>query len=142
MWKISQMICIGVLASLSIVDIHFRKIPVDILALANLTVIIYQITAGQADLWLAAGGAGIGVLFLAISRVTHEGIGYGDSWAILILGIYLGIWGLVEVLAAAFFMLAVVSVICMVRKKRYRKFVIPFYPFLAAGYLLSLLTGV
>lgn len=139
MWKISQMICMGILVSLSIVDIHFRKIPVDILILANLAVVVYQLAIGKADIWLVAGGAGLGVLFLVFSRVTRESMGYGDSWAILILGIYLGIWDLIEVLAVSFFTLTIVSVICMVRKRRYRRSVIPFYPFLTVGYLFSLL---
>lgn len=141
MWKISQMICMGILVSLSIVDIHFRKIPVDILILANLAVVVYQLAIGKADIWLVAGGAGLGVLFLVFSRVTRESMGYGDSWAILILGIYLGIWDLIEVLAVSFFTLTIVSVICMVRKRRYRRSVIPFYPFLTVGYLFSLLAG-
>lgn len=141
MWKISQMICVGLLMSLSIVDIHFRKIPIDILILVNLAVVIYQFAIGKEDIWLMAGGAGLGVLFLIFSRVTRESMGYGDSWAILILGIYLGIWGLIEVLAVAFFTLAIASMICMVRKRRCRKSVIPFYPFLTVGYLFSLLAG-
>ena len=47
----------------------------------------------------------MGVLFLGFSWATRERMGYGDSWAILILGIFLGLWGLLEVLAAAFFFL-------------------------------------
>lgn len=141
MWKISQMICIGVLVSLSIVDIYFRKIPIDILILVNLAAVIYQFVIGKADIWLMAGGAGLGVLFLIFSRVTRESMGYGDSWAILILGIYLGIWELIEVLAVAFFTLTIASGVFMIRKRRYRKSGIPFYPFLTVGYLFSLLAG-
>lgn len=141
MWKISQMICMGVLVSLSIVDIYFRKIPIDILILVNLAAVIYQFVIGKADIWLMAGGAGLGVLFLIFSRVTRESMGYGDSWAILILGIYLGIWELIEVLAVALFTLAIASGVFMIRKRRYRKLGIPFYPFLTVGYLFSLLAG-
>ena len=31
MWEISQVFCMGILLSLSVIDIHFRRIPVDIL---------------------------------------------------------------------------------------------------------------
>ena len=41
-------------------------------------------------------GIGVGVLFLLVSKVTEEAIGYGDSVAIMILGGYLGFWKLWE----------------------------------------------
>ena len=105
MWEISQMICMGILLSLSVIDIHFRRIPADIL----------------------------------VSKVTREGFGYGDSWAILALGIYLGLWGVLDVLVGTFCFLAVAALVCLTAKKMSRKHTIPFIPFLAAGYLLSVL---
>lgn len=139
MWELSQMICMGILLSLSVIDIHFRKIPTDILVLASIAALAYQGMTGKADLWLAAGGAGVGILFLMVSIVTREGLGYGDSWAILVLGLYLGLWGVLDVLIVAFGLLAVASIICLTVKKMSRKHSIPFIPFLAAGYLISML---
>mgnify|MGYP000600478300 CR=1 FL=1 len=55
------------------------------------------------DLAGICAGIGVGVLFLLVSKVTEEAIGYGDSVAIMILGGYLGFWKVVGVLAAAFF---------------------------------------
>ena len=141
MWEISQVFCMGILLSLSVIDIHFRRIPVDILVMASIAALVYQGITRQADLWMAAGGAGVGILFLLVSKVTREGFGYGDSWAILALGIYLGLWGVLDVLAGTFCLLAAVSLICLTAKKMSRKHTIPFIPFLAAGYLLSVLTG-
>ena len=43
MWTLSQIIGMGMLSVLSIVDIQFRKVPVEILAAANLAVLVYQI---------------------------------------------------------------------------------------------------
>ena len=131
----------GILLSLSVIDIHFRRIPVDILVMASIAALVYQGITRQADLWMAAGGAGVGILFLLVSKVTREGFGYGDSWAILALGIYLGLWGVRDVLAGTFCLLAAASLICLTAKKMSRKHTIPFIPFLAAGYLLSVLTG-
>ena len=88
---------------------------------------------------MAAGGAGVGILFLLVSKVTREGFGYGDSWAILALGIYLGLWGVLDVLVGTFCFLAVAALVCLTAKKMSRKHTIPFIPFLAAGYLLSVL---
>ena len=141
MWEISQVFCMGILLSLSVIDIHFRRIPVDILVMASIAALVYQGITRQADLWMAAGGAGVGILFLLVSKVTREGFGYGDSWAILALGIYLGLWGVLDVLAVTFCLLAAASLICLTAKKMSRKHTIPFIPFLAAGYLLSVLTG-
>ena len=141
MWEISQVFCMGILLSLSVIDIRFRRIPVDILVMASIAALVYQGITRQADLWMAAGGAGVGILFLLVSKVTREGFGYGDSWAILALGIYLGLWGVLDVLAGTFCLLAAASLICLTAKKMSRKHTIPFIPFLAAGYLLSVLTG-
>ena len=46
-----------------------------------------------------------------------------------------------DVLAGTFCLLAAASLICLTAKKMSRKHTIPFIPFLAAGYLLSVLTG-
>ena len=57
MWEISQVFCMGILLSLSVIDIHFRRIPVDILVMASIAALVYQGITRQADLWMAAGGA-------------------------------------------------------------------------------------
>lgn len=57
----------------------------------------------------------MGVLFLLVSKVTEEAIGYGDSVAIMILGGYLGFWKVVGALAVAFFTSGVCSVILAFR---------------------------
>lgn len=141
MWSVSQWMVAGILVSLSVVDIHYRRIPVDMLVLMNAAVVLYQILVRRESILLVAGGAGVGVLFFLISRVTREGIGYGDSWAILILGIYLGLWGILEILAVTFLLLTVAAVFCLARKRMSRKKTIPFYPFLAAGYLVCIVAG-
>ncbi len=139
MWTVSRVVCMGILAGLSVIDIRTRRIPIWGLAVWSASVFCYQlfrILGGDGDILTVVGGAGIGVLFLFVSRVTREGIGYGDSWAVLILGGYLGMWGLIETLAGVFILLALCSVICMAVKRMSREVRLPFFPFLAAGYLL------
>ncbi len=65
-------------------------------------------------------------------------MGYGDSWGVVILGIYLGLWGLIEVLSVTFFMLALFAAVVLSKKKMSAKCGIPFYPFLTGGYLAML----
>lgn len=130
------MICMGVLMAAAVTDIRYRRIPVWILILGNVSAIIYQLLWHREDLLLLAGGVMVGGLFFLLSKVTEESIGYADSWGILCLGIYLGLWKLIEVLAGAFFLLALGAIIVLIRKKMKRKTALPFYPFLTAGYVL------
>lgn len=131
----------GILAWISVIDLRTRKIPVSLLMILNLLVLIRQIcrlSSGREDAVLIMGGMGVGAVFFLVSRVTKEGIGYGDSWMILILGIYLGVWGLLEVLSYACLLLAAASVVCLSVKKMSAGYTLPFVPFLAAGYLLQI----
>ena len=75
MWTLSYAIGMGILGSLSIIDIQFRRVPAEILGMANLAVIVYQIAFAREDLWLILGGAAVGVLFLGFSWATRERIG-------------------------------------------------------------------
>ena len=139
MWTVSRMVCMGLLAGLSLADIYKRRIPLKCLIIGSLLAVGYQIFIGRGDIIMILGGIGVGMSFLLISRITRESLGYGDSLAILILGIYLGLWELLMVLAGAFFLLAVFSVAGLTARKMSRKLSIPFFPFLSAGYLMSVL---
>lgn len=135
----------GFLAWVSVIDLRTRRIPVVLLIVWNLQAVIYrlyQVTGGREDAALFIGGIGVGAAFFLISRVTKEGIGYGDSWMILILGIYLGVWEILEVLAGTCLLLVVASVICLTAKRMSPSFAFPFAPFLAAGYLLHVICAV
>ena len=103
MWKISQMVCLGILAGMSVTDLLYRKVSGELLAAAGIGAVIFQIWYGKCNVWILGGGIAVGLCFLGISRLTGEGIGYGDSIMILLLGIYLGIWKLLIVLSGAFF---------------------------------------
>lgn len=140
MWTVSQIICLGSLAGLSVTDIYYRKVPGEILAMGVAGTFIYQLCCRSISLWILAGGIGVGVLFLLASRVTREGIGYGDSAAILILGAYMGLWELLKVLSGTFLLLFAASAAGLCTKKMSRKYALPMFPFLTAGYLLRLLT--
>ncbi len=135
MWPIDQIVCLGILSALSVLDIVRRRISAALLAVLGLGVLLYQGFTRQTDGWLILGGGLTGLGFLLFSRVTKEGLGYGDSLLILILGLYLGLWRLLGALTVTFFLLFLVDLPLLAIKKMSRKYSLPFYPFLAGGCL-------
>lgn len=141
MWKVADYICILLLFIVSVIDIRNREIPCYLLWIAAAASVIYHFAMCEQNIILILGGIIIGLCFLIISKVTREGLGYGDSYGILILGIYLGMWNLLTVLATSFFLLISVSIFFLWMRKMNRKISLPFYPFLTGGYLVFLLMG-
>lgn len=115
-------------------DMKKRSISVRLLILLS----IFALTAmllRKDNLWDLLGGAAIGLLFFLISKCTGEQIGYGDSWLILVLGIYAGAKDLIWILFAASFGAGLFSLCFCVIHKWNRRYSIPFIPFLAAAFL-------
>ena len=135
MWKISEAICLLILLLLSVTDIRMRKVSVYILAAAGIGSILYQLLVGKMNLWLLTGGCLTGIAFVLLSKITDEGIGYGDSIGILVLGLFLGFWRMLTVISTAFLLLLCVLIPVMWKKRMSRKAALPFYPFLTGGYL-------
>lgn len=140
-YEISQAGCLFYLCSLSVVDIRRRKIPLWLLAAGGVLAIGCQIICREMPGILIVLGGAVGLMFLAVSKVTGEDFGYGDSILIGILGIYLGFWNLLGVLTAAFLFAAVAAMAVLVRRKFRRKTLLPFIPFLGLGYAMILLLG-
>ena len=141
MWTVSKIIALIILSGLSIMDYKIRKVPRDVLLICMAGSVIYQVVTKEVNWGLSAAGGFVGILFLMMSRLTQEAIGYGDSLAIMILGIYLGIWGLLEVLVTSFFILAVIALFFLAVRQKKKKVTFPFYPFLTAGYLFGVCVG-
>ena len=116
-----------------------HEVPAIILYLAGAGSVVYQMIYRQESLWQIIGGALTGIVCLLISRVTREGLGYGDSIGILALSIFLGFSRIVGVLMTAFFLLLCASILILTKRKMSRKMAIPFYPFLASAYACLLL---
>ena len=132
MWELS----VGIYLLVgSMLDLVKREIPISYLVSGTVFVMMHQVFESSGA-WLISGlGALIGVVFLNISKYTEEKIGYGDSWMILNLGVYLGIWKIIVLLIAAFgasFLFSCVGLWC---KKLKRDTRLPFFPFLMIGYI-------
>ena len=141
MWSMSEGICLLFLVVIAIRDIQTRQISVVTLILGIILSTGYQLMVAKTDLWFVFGGLLTGGVFMLLSKVTKEGMGYGDSFVILILGIYLGARNLFIVLSVTFFLLLCVSVPVLCIEKMSRKHTLPFLPFLAGGYVCFLLMG-
>ena len=138
-----------ILTGLSVSDIRNKKVSRKVLTLWGILTVFWKIVdfyqirvflkkmeqTNVENLVGICAGIGVGVLFLLASKVTEEAIGYGDGWMICILGTFLGISDLLEVLAAAWLLLSVTAMICLVKKKWSRKTAFPLVPFLMTGYV-------
>lgn len=140
MFEINQVGFGAYLGVLSVLDIRHRRLPVWFLAVGGALVLGVRIFCVPLDIISAAGGA-VGILFLLVSKVTQEGVGYGDSLLILVMGIYLGFWNLLGVLTGAFLLSAVFAGVVLVRFGWKRSTGFPFVPFLTAAYGIWICIG-
>lgn len=146
MFKINGMLLIQVVSAVYLgllagVDIRERKIPIWMLAAGGAAAAVYQLAMQKVPIVLVLSGAAVGMVFLAVSRGTKEAFGYGDSLLILVLGIYLGFWSLLYLLAGAFFLSALFAAAVLAYRKFKRKTSYPFIPFLAIAYFTGILLG-
>lgn len=136
MFEISQIGCGVYLCMLSVIDIWMRRIPVWMLAAGGIAAAIARASQKGVPVILVLAGAAIGVVFLVVSKVTEEGLGYGDSLLILVLGIYLGFWNLLGVLLGAFLFSSLYAICALILKKYNRSTGYPFIPFLLLSYFV------
>lgn len=136
--RIVHLIICVFLSGVSIYDVRFHQISVKALLAGGVFAAVSGLIPGGPSWQEMAAGGMMGVLLLGLGKVTHEAIGYGDGWIVAELGICLGFWAILEVLAAAWILLAIVSGIVLVRKRWSPKAALPVTPFLTAGFLFYL----
>lgn len=139
MWEIAESVMLIFLAVGAIWDVRTKQIPTGYLAIGTCSTLAWEIISKSVSGYLWFGGVVIGMVFFLLSKYTKEGIGYGDSWMILNLGMFLGIWRLMIVLIFAFFTVSMVAGAGLVNGKFNRKTRISFLPFLLSGYVGGLL---
>ena len=135
---------VGMLIFLAIAakkDVQTKEITIGYLCVGIGFVLLYQMVWGKPSLFTFIAGIITGLFFLCLSKWTEEGIGYGDSLMILIIGAFLGVWKLMVVLMIAFVSVSLVSGIGLKIGKLTRKSTVPFYPYLLFGYVGALLCG-
>lgn len=133
---ISRIICLGMLVGLSATDLKCRRISTSMLAFGSVLAAGYGALAGRGQFCMGVAGLTAGLVFVLVSKVTREQLGYGDSWLLCILGMYLGIRNLFVLLFAAW-MTAAVAAAAVLATHRYRRgTALPMVPFITVGYLV------
>lgn len=143
---IESVIVIFFLVLGSIWDVKKKSVPYMYLLLWGIVALVYLISNSlikkNGDIWITMlFGIIPGIICLLISYVSREQIGYGDGWAILLMGALLGISRIMKLLLTAFSLLTVIAIVLLITKKAKRKSTIPFIPFLFLGYLMVFLYG-
>ena len=117
MCKIEDFIMLLFLLWCSISDLRTKKIPTVLLIIMSLTVIMIRLIFIRQEIAGMAGGALMGAIFWLISKYTNQAIGYGDSWLLGNMGIYLGGISMLEVATTAFFLTGLVALAGLVIKQ-------------------------
>lgn len=135
MCKIADWLILAGLTVCGIHDLRKKEIPVLWIGIVGILVTVTVLFFDRTLLISRVVGTLIGLFFLFISKCTREAIGYGDSWLILILGVYLGSLRLVELLFWAT-MVAGVMALCLLWCKKWKRDIsIPFVPYMVLAYL-------
>lgn len=135
MCEISDGIVLAFLIIASLFDWRTKMLPNYLLVCMSVLVVFLRVVAVSDGWLLTLGGVGIGLIFWFISRGTKEAIGYGDSWMIVLLGVYLGGVRLSELLMVAFFTAGLFTLGILIRRKCREGVSIPLVPFLAIGFV-------
>jgi leader peptidase (prepilin peptidase) / N-methyltransferase len=126
----------------ALIDLNHRIIP-DAINLPGAVLVYILAASAQPDRWLELLLGGLGCfLFLGVAwLVSPAGMGLGDVKMALMIGLGLGKYAFVAMLAG-FMASLVLSVFLLVRHgAKARKMAFPFGPFLAVGTVVALLFG-
>lgn len=139
------MIFFGLLIVISIIDlkttdIYFRVTLPGILTGLILAGAGYSLTL-QSGFWSYIIGGLAGGGLIAVLILLTGGMGWGDAELCLLCGLYLGLPLTAAMLLIAFVTGGIVGVSLMLLRKKGRKDMIPFGPFLAAGSAIAYLFG-
>lgn len=129
-----EQICIfSFLGINSYLDVKKGQISLCLTAAYFLLGVLYVLLNGkQWELFLM--GVIPGILLLCIGKASRGALGLGDGMIVLVCGIYLGIWRVIEWVTIGLFMAAIWAGVLMIVRKKNRRASFPFVPFLLAAY--------
>ncbi len=135
MRKVAETVVLLFLMIAAYKDWKTKRISVLFLFVMSVVMLGIRLLIIEESLLSTLGGVAIGVVFFALSKCTKESVGYGDSWLILLLGIFLGGRRVLEVVLIALFFSGMFSIVHCMRRGWNRKQTIPFIPSLTVAYI-------
>lgn len=135
MCKVAEILMLVLLLFMGYQDWKSKQISGALLLGMTFAVALLRLFVWTESWWYTVGGIGVGLLFFIISKCSKEAVGYGDSWLILILGIFAGAIDTLQIVFTATVLCGIFSLFyCM--KNGWRKgHTLPFVPFLAMAYM-------
>ena len=82
-----------------------------------------------------------GIVFILAGRIKSIPFGEGDAYTLAALGLVIGPWGSLQLMAAGLISAGVFTSLMMLAGRLRMDQKIPFVPFLLAGYMLGLIYG-
>lgn len=135
MCKVAEVVVALFLAIAAYKDWRTKRISCLFLLVMSIVILGMRLFIIEESLSATLGGVAIGIVFFVLGRCTKESVGYGDSWMILLLGIFLGGKRVLETVFWAAFFAGLFSLAHCIRHGWNRKRTIPFIPFLVAAYI-------
>lgn len=137
--KIFTLAVLVFLIAAAVKDIKSYKIPDVVSILIFVTGIVKIIVLSEMRKGSAAGLLCAVILTFVCKLVMKGGFGFGDVKLIIALGFFMGIDRFLPFMAITSVVAAVTVVDMLIFKKMKRKDVIPFAPFVAAGYFFNMI---
>lgn len=123
-------------------DIKSKSIPIWYPAAGFAPGITLKLFEGNFSVLQTAGGCAVGILLLILAFISKNAIGKGDGLMFVVTGVFTGLIGNVILLFASLSIAALTLSVMIFAKKINKKSLIPFVPFMLAGYDMLLLVNV
>lgn len=122
-------------------DIWKRQIYIPVIIAGGSLGLLIKIYLGEGELPAVLLSLIPGFCLLVIGRGSHQAVGYGDGFVVLIMGIYFGLWKTAQILLNGLLISSVWAAGLIIIRKKGKKQEFPFIPFLFIGALGIILTG-
>lgn len=134
----SLLIVIGII-DLDTTDIYFSTTLTGII-ISIIFILLSKYFYGESILNYVYGGLVAGG-FIGIIILTTKGMGWGDAELFFMIGLYLGLKLAVIALILSFIIGSICSILLIISRKKSRKDLIPFGPFISISSVFALLLG-
>lgn len=123
------------LAVCAVFDGLKRRVPLAVIWLGMLTAVCFRVSGmmGETSLVLTALALLPGSGLFLLGFITKEKVGYGDGWALLMIGLFVGAYRCFLILLVGLMVESAVAMVLLATGKIKRDREIPFLPFLLLG---------